>query len=325
LERSFPEFLSGDYLKSSAANTGPMLSSVVIVTKDRRDELRAAIFSAIAQSVQPEVLVIDDGSRDGTPEMVRAEFPAVRLEDSVESLGYIAQRNRAAHLASGAILFSLDDDAEFSTPKVVEQTLRDLEDPRIGAVAVPYLEPKKAHRLMQSPPDSSGTWITDTFIGTAHALRRDIFLALGGYRETLFHQGEEADFAVRMLQAGYVTRLGRADPIYHHESLRRSSGRMDFYGRRNDILFAWQNVPMPYLPLHLAATVFRGSAYAVRSARHPMKMFAGMLSGFAECIRGDMKRRPVDPRIYRLSRDLKKHGPLPLRSVIDRLPPLSVN
>jgi hypothetical protein len=50
-----------------------------------------------------------------------------------------------------------------------------------------------------------------------------------------------------------------------------------------------------------------------------------MLSGFAECIRGDVKRRPVDSRIYHLSRELKKRGPLPLRSVIDRLPAISAS
>ena len=84
-----------------------MRASVVITTKNRCEELRAAISSALRQSAQPEVLVIDDGSTDGTADMVRAEFPAVRLERSAESVGYIVQRNRAARLASGAIVFSL--------------------------------------------------------------------------------------------------------------------------------------------------------------------------------------------------------------------------
>jgi len=84
-------------------------------------------------------------------------------------------------------------------------------------------------------------------------------------------------------------------------------------------------VPMPYLPFHLIATVVRGSIYALRSARHPKKMFAGMLSGLAECFRGDIERNPVDRRVYRLSRELKKRGPLALQRVINRLPPASTN
>jgi glycosyltransferase involved in cell wall biosynthesis len=275
--------------------------------------------------MQPEVLVIDDGSGDSTSEMVRSEFPDVRLERSEDSCGYIFQRNRAASLVNGKVIFSIDDDAEFSSPNVIERTLQDFSDPRIGAVAIPYLESRNQDELYQSTPNAFDIWVTDRFVGTAHAVRRDVFLRLGGYREHFRHQGEEGDYCIRMLAAGYVTRLGRADAVCHYESPKRSSERMDFYGRRNDILFAWQNVPMPYLPLHLGATVLHGCAYAVRSAHHPRKMFAGMLSGFAECIRGDVKRRPVDSRIYHLSRELKKRGPLPLRSVIDRLPAISAS
>ena len=128
----------------------PMRASVVITTKNRRDELSAAIASALTQSAQPEVLVIDDGSTDGTSDMVRADFPAVRLERSTKSLGLIVQRNRAARLASGEIIFSLDDDAEFSTPGVVEQTLEDFDDPRIGAVAIPHVDMLTGHGVNQS-------------------------------------------------------------------------------------------------------------------------------------------------------------------------------
>lgn len=297
-------------------------ASVLIATKSRKEGLRSALRSVAHQSIPVEVIVLDDGSTDGTAEMVRAEFPKVHLIRHEDSRGLIVRRNEGAQLAKANIIFSIDDDAAFSSPKVVEQTLQEFSDPCIGAVAIPYVEPHSSSQIRQSAPDSSGTWVTDRFVGTAHAVRRDIFLRLGSYREHLLHQGEEGDYCLRMLAAGYVTRVGHADPIFHYESPDRSSERMDFYGRRNDILFAWQNVPMPYLPFHLAATVVRGSIYTIRSARHPKKMFAGMLSGLAECFRGDVQRRPVDPRIYRLSRELKKHGPLPLRRVLDSLPAL---
>jgi GT2 family glycosyltransferase len=247
----------------------------------------------------------------------------VHLIRHEESRGLIVRRNEGAQLAKANIIFSIDDDAAFSSRRVVEQTLQEFSDPRIGAVAIPYVEPNSSSQIRQSAPDSSGTWVTDRFVGTAHAVRRDVFLQIGGYRSELIHQGEERDFCLRMLNLGWVVRLGSADPICHCESPRRSSERMDFYGRRNDIIFAWQNVPMPYLPFHLAATLVRGSVYAVRSARNPQKMFAGMLSGLAECFRGDFERRPVDSQIYRLSRELKKHGPLPFQIVIDRLPAIA--
>jgi len=73
---------------------------------------------------------MDDGSTDDTRAAVLRSFPAVGLHCSEKSLGYIVQRNRAAHFAKNPIIFSIDDDAVFSTPSVVENTLREFEHPR---------------------------------------------------------------------------------------------------------------------------------------------------------------------------------------------------
>lgn len=293
-------------------------SSIIITTKNRRDELAVAIRSALSQSVPVEVLVIDDGSTDGTAEMVRAKFSAVRLERSDTSLGYIVQRNHGARMAGGRYLFSIDDDAEFSTPHVVEETLRDFDNPNIAAVAIPYLEPKKADRLMQSPPDGSGTWITDTFVGTAHALRRDLFLSLGGYCEPLFHQGEESDFALRLLDAGYVVRLGRAAPIYHWESPKRDFRRMDFYGPRNSILFQWQNLPRASLPLGLVGTTFNCLRWSLKPSRFWVRLL-GVCRGYYDC--GRLSRKPVRSETFRLWRKLRR-GAVPFSDVVRKLPPM---
>src|SRR5262249_44594549 len=102
--------------------TSPADATVVITTKNRKTELRRAIHSCLLQKGSPRILVMDDGSSDGTSDMVRAEFPEIELRRSSESEGYIRQRNRAARIATTAFLVSLDDDAVFSTPDVVEQT-----------------------------------------------------------------------------------------------------------------------------------------------------------------------------------------------------------
>ena len=111
-----------------------MKASVVITTRNRKDELRTAVRSALQQSAAPEVIVIDDGSTDGTAAMITTEFPGVRLMRHEESRGLIVRRNEGAKLATGDIIFSIDDDAAFSTPEVIAQTLREFGDERIGAV-----------------------------------------------------------------------------------------------------------------------------------------------------------------------------------------------
>jgi len=144
-----------------------------------------AVRSVMAQTVAVEVLVIDDGSSDGTENMIREQFPSVQFHRSEQSFGYIVQRNRAAHMASGDIIFSIDDDAEFHPQRgrANDEGFQSPENWRSGHSLYRTL---KDNSLRQVAPDDERAWITDAFVGTAHALRRDIFLSLGGYRDSSF-------------------------------------------------------------------------------------------------------------------------------------------
>jgi glycosyltransferase involved in cell wall biosynthesis len=279
----------------------PLAATVVIVTKNRKDELRTALQSAVAQSAAPEILVIDDGSTDGTTEMVRAEFPAARLVRHEQSRGLIVRRNEGMSHATGAIVFSIDDDAIFSTAEVVRQTLREFEPESVGAVAMPYIDVNTDAQLRQRSPEG-GVYVTSRYIGTAHAVRRDVFTRVGGYRDDLTHQGEEGDFCIRMLQAGHVVRLGTADPIHHFESPKRDRSRMDYFGVRNAIRFAWQNVPLPFLLVHLPVAAVRGLLLTFDPPRLRTRA-AGLLAGLGGCV--PSTRTPVTRQTFRTWRRLE--------------------
>jgi glycosyltransferase involved in cell wall biosynthesis len=285
-----------------------LTASVVITTKNRKDELRDALKSAVAQSAQPEVIVIDDGSNDGTSEMVRAEFPQVQLHRFESSRGLVVRRNEGARLAKGDIIFSIDDDAVFSANTIVAQTLADFAVDLVGAVAIPFIDVKKDGALQQKAPDSHSVWTTHTYIGTAHAVRRELFNRLGGYREYLIHQGEESDFCIRMLASGHRVRLGNAEPIHHFESPKRDLSRMDYYGCRNNVLFAWQNVPAPILPVYLLATTWNCLRWTLVPRRLSIRG-QGLLVGYLKF--WGTERRPVPMGTYLRWRELKKKGPLP--------------
>jgi glycosyltransferase involved in cell wall biosynthesis len=295
-----------------------MKASLVITTKNRRDDLRRAIASAVRQTEPLEIIVLDDGSSDGTADMVSQEFPEVRLVRSATSNGLVAQRNLGAVLSSGDLIFSIDDDAEFSTPNVVAQTIGDFSNSRIGAIAIPYVEPKKSDRCFQCAPDTNGIWVTASFRGTAYAVKRDVFNRVGGFRTDIVHQGEELDFCIRLLAKGWFVRLGTGDAILHYEALRRDWARTDFYGRRNDILFAWRNVPMPYLPVHLVGTTLKGLGAAFNSGRST-HMLRGIGSAYGDIIFKTYACSPVPKRAYRLHRILRKYGPQTLQEVVDLL------
>jgi glycosyltransferase involved in cell wall biosynthesis len=292
---------------------------VVITTKNRKAELAKAVRSVLEQTVRTRVLVMDDGSTDGTAEAIARDFPSVRVNQSAISAGYIAQRNRAAQLADTDILFSIDDDASFSSPRIVEQTLLEFDHPRVGAVAIPFVNANRSGEVHHRAPCDEGVYARCDFIGTAHALRRDLFLRLSGYREILFHQSEEEDYCARLLNAGYITRCGRAEPVHHFESPRRSWKRMDYYGARNKALYAWHNVPFPYLPAHLAVSTVLTSAYSLRPDRLLTRL-RGVLAAYALICAGKARRQPVTVATYKLIRELKRRGSMPLPDLEDCLP-----
>lgn len=297
----------------------PIHATVVITTKNRKEDLCRSIASALSQTVSPKVLVVDDGSTDGTYELVRRKFSQVQIHRSETSLGLIVQRNRAARMVETPILVSIDDDAVFSTHTVMEATLHEFNHPRVKAVAIPFVDINRSPIVRQKAPSANGVYVTNCYIGTAHALRRDLFLALGGYREYLFHQGEEEDYCVRMLDAGYITRCGSSDPILHFESPRRSHARVDYYGARNKVLYSWANVPCPQVAGHLAVTTLKTIFYNLRPDRLRTRIL-GVIEAYKLCVVGHVRRQPVSRTAYRLSRLLSARGAVPLEEIEPLLP-----
>jgi GT2 family glycosyltransferase len=288
-------------------------ASVVIPTRNRDDELAALLGSLGAQSVPLDVLVMDDGASEATRRLVEERFPWAAYRSMGTGKGPAFQRNRGTELARSAIVFSVDDDTAFVSPRTIEQTLEEFDDPRVGAVGIPFINVRRDEAVLQRAKTSGSVEIVHAFVGAAHAVRRDVFLKVGGYREHFFYMGEEGDLCLRMLAAGYVTRIGNADPIHHLESPQRVTRRANRYGRRNDILFAWHNVPAPHLVPYLCMTTFNGVRWAIAS-RTFAGVAVGVLDGYREILRHWNDRRPVGEAAYRVHRRLKKGGPAPIDS-----------
>jgi len=285
--------------------------SVVIATKNRKEDLRRAIASCLRQSAAPEILVLDDGSTDGTSEMVAREFPTVRLYRDRVSRSVVVQRNRGARLASGDIVVSIDDDAEFPSPHTIAQTLLEFSDPSVGAIAIPFINVTQGPEVLQQAPRRDGKFLIANFWGTAYAVRRQVFLELGGYREALGQEMEEEDFCIRMLDAGYFTVLGNADPIHHFFSPSRDNRWRNIRGARNRVLFCWYNVPMPDLLFHLPGICANRIMFGIRSG-HVLEALRGIAEGFRDWLRQPGQRMPVSSATCREFRSLRRLAGQPL-------------
>nr|HDN00603.1 glycosyltransferase family 2 protein [Deltaproteobacteria bacterium] len=87
-----------------------MQVSCIIPTRNRRDMVIMAIESALAQDeCQPEIVVVNDGSTDGTERSILKRFPEVKLM-STPGLGPVLARNEGAIAAKGGVLMFLDSD-----------------------------------------------------------------------------------------------------------------------------------------------------------------------------------------------------------------------
>jgi glycosyltransferase involved in cell wall biosynthesis len=116
----------------------PPRVSVVIPTYNRRHGVVEAIDSVLAQTVADfEILVIDDGSADGTPELLHERYgdePRVRVHIK-ENGGTASARNRGIELASGAFIAFLDSD-DLYVPSFLERQVQALDSHPKAAMAI---------------------------------------------------------------------------------------------------------------------------------------------------------------------------------------------
>lgn len=200
-----------------------MRPAIYIPTFNGRERLGRALRSLEAQSRPADAVVVDNGSSDGTAEMVREEFPEAVLLELGRNLGFGPALNRAVaeHPADPVILLNNDVEAE---PRFVEALL---DEAAGGAECVAgVLVQEAAPGLV----DSAGVVADGTLMGFdylhgepletaemapdplgptggAALYRLDAFRAAGGFDERIFLYYEDLDLALRLRAAGGRCRL----------------------------------------------------------------------------------------------------------------------
>jgi GT2 family glycosyltransferase len=221
--------------------------SIGITTRNRPQALARCLGSLDAlRALAPEVLVFDDGSEP--PATVEGATLPVRIVRDTSSPGYIVGRNRLAREATAPLVLLLDDDTCVLSAASVEQAMAVLEhDTVAGAVAFAQAEADGTPwPAAMQPARSDSPCLVPSFIGFAHLLRRDLFLRLGGYRESFVFYGEEKEFCLRLIDAGHRT-VYLPDALVSHlpDAGGRSLTRYLRFVSRNDCLNALYNDPLP--------------------------------------------------------------------------------
>ena len=224
--------------------------TVGITTRNRPASIPRAIASlAHVAHLHPEVLVLDDASDEPVESACRTACPeGVRLDviRSDRHIGNAAGRNLLVQRATNPYVLLIDDDAFVLSGDGVERAIAALASDS-GVLAVAFAQAdadgRPWHRAMQPAPVDQAACIA-AFIGFAHLVRRDLFLALGGYRTEFVCYGEEKDLCLRALEAG-LRILYLPDALIAHvpDPAGRTAAGYVRSVIRNDVLFGLFNEP----------------------------------------------------------------------------------
>ena len=233
-----------------------MTLSVIILSYNTKALLRQCLRSVFNLSSRLsddslEIIVVDNASTDGSPEMVKAEFPQVKLIKSPQNLGFAAGNNLGLKQAQGKYLMLLNSDTEITNQQTFPKLINYLDTHPKAAVITPkvvlpsgQIDPA-CHRGMPTPWNAF-TYFTGlekllphskTFAGyhqghldlnithpipataaTAIMVRRAAITQVGLLDESFFLYGEDLDWCQRFTDAGWQIIYYPQVTVLHHKS-----------------------------------------------------------------------------------------------------------
>lgn len=273
--------------------------AVAVITHDRRDEVLATLARLRALPERPAVVVVDNGSHDGTAAAVRAQHPWVDLVASPRNLGAVGRNVAVGRVTTPYVAFCDDDtwwepgslrhaaDVLDAHPDVAVVTARIVVEP--GGHEDPIVtelreSPVVARAGLPGPALGS-------FLAGASVVRRDAFTAAGGFHARLWLGGEEELLAADLAAAGWELCYLEPMTVHHHPSRLRDPHRRRRDGIRNTLWLTWLRRPLP-----AALRRTRDVLTSLPADRTSLAGVALALAGLPWVVR---ERRPLPPHAER--------------------------
>jgi N-acetylglucosaminyl-diphospho-decaprenol L-rhamnosyltransferase len=206
---------------------------VVIPVHNGWELTRTCLERVTAQTTRCNVIVVDNGSTDGTPRRLRNAFVDVQLVNLRANIGFPAACNRGVQCGSGDVVVLMNNDVE-CPPEFLERLVEPLaRDDGTGSVAALLLEPGEeriesfglavdstlaGYPRLRGEPLAAAQDKTPMLIGPsggAGAYRREAWEQAGGLDEGVFAYAEDVDLALRLRAAGWEA-LASRDAVAIH-------------------------------------------------------------------------------------------------------------
>jgi glycosyltransferase involved in cell wall biosynthesis len=170
-----------------------VLTSVIIPTFDRRELVREAVASVLAQQGAAfELIVVDDGSTDGSAAALEAEFGSALTVLRTANRGVAAARNAGVAVSRGELLAFLDSDDTWLPGKLAAQVAVFTADPQVAFCHTQEVWVRNGRRMRPHPKHRKPAGIAFApslrlcLVGASTViLRRTLFDRVGGFAEDL--------------------------------------------------------------------------------------------------------------------------------------------
>jgi GT2 family glycosyltransferase len=307
-------------------------ASIIVVNWNGKRFLEECLEALLAQTYSPyEIIMVDNGSDDGSVDFVAERFPEVRIIENGENLGFAGGNNVGIRVARGDYIVTLNNDTR-AEPNWLEELVKVVEaDPKIGMCASKMLfyyhtgvlnstgisldvagiawDRRGGERddgLEREPIEVFGP------CAGAALYRQEMLDEVGLFDEDFFAYHEDVDLAWRARSRGWRCMYNPRAVVYHVHSGTGLEGSA-FKNRllsRNKIWTMVKNYPSPHIFLFLPLITFYDLAatfYSLFKRRDvsPLQGRLGSLSLLPEMLR---KRREIQRR--RTSWELPWFSPL---------------
>lgn len=284
----------------------PLKLSIIIVSWNTHDLLKACLDSIYAYPPQDpfEVWVVDNASTDGSPAMVRENFPQVRLVENTENVGFAGGNNQAIRQSTGEYVLLLNPDTEVR-PEALDSLVQFMDArPDVGAAGSRLIDPDGSLQTSCSPSPtllreflrlfhvpgipSDGTYDmhawsldvprpVDVIQGASLIVRRSVLDQVGLLDETYFIYSEEVDLCLRIQRAGWRLYWVPRSQVVHYggQSTRQVAAEMFLRLYQGKVLYFRKHygrgTVMAYKAILTAAAVSRMALSPLALLGNPAK------------------------------------------------------
>lgn len=291
----------------------------VIIPHWNAKDLLAGCLDALAAQTYPdvEVLLVDNASSDGSGAFVKAHYPAVRLIELPQNLGFTGACNAGFNAASGEFLALLNNDTEVVPEWAAAIVAGFAQFPEAGfAASRMMLFDRRDHfhaagdfYRVDGLPGNRGVWEKDTgqynqpdyvfsACGGGSVYRRSMLDVIGLLDDDFFFSGEDIDLGWRAQLAGYRCIYLPDACVYHMLSATGGGVTASYYIGRNMLYILWKDYPAPLWRKHgmkIVAQQLRIAWEALRAWRGEAARarLRGMLVGVLTAPKMLRKRRMI--------------------------------